>query len=624
MTNVQTVKLSQILPDPDTNSRHHSAYETQLKELADNIEAIGLILPLAVRPVDGGLYRILDGHRRHQALTMIYHGKEEETDVPVLVRNADNADARVLSLAANIMRLPLHPADQYEAFAAMLAEGLSREEIATRFALPVKDVDKRLALGQVAKPFLDAYRKDELKVETIMDLSALSMSRQFEVLKLIGEQGGLDGRGVDWKIRNIINDKAVFSHNAVVKFVGLDAYEAAGGRVERSLFDDTERLVDTDLLFKLAEDKVPSWVEAMRGQGWMFAMREADAPKNWERFERHYPSPVLSDEAARRKTEIEARIDEIDEIDSDELSDEESEALYDERDQLDEELRELTAGAAMSYSDEEKAESCCILLNDWRVTYGVIWPKSKEKPEEGAKPEKPEVKGWSQALIDEIDAHGSVAAQLAIMREHDTADCMLLASLYQDAVPAVTERVLAITTQDRFSDVNINAGKDIQSALKGFGLKGHGFWSLVQQIGKLDGEARAELRAVLVARIMRKRRGKELEEMFGNLTTANVLASWKPEKEFFERLTTAQLEEVHKELTGKGFNTPTTKASAVAMVVTQASARNWVPKWLRKGMSSVDQVKLDHSVEKAKTRKPKAKTTTLVGEDGKTAKKKAA
>lgn len=228
---IQTVKLSQILPDPDTNSRHHSAYEIGLKQLADNIAAIGLILPIAVRPIGDGLYRILDGHRRHQALTMIHSGKLEETDVPVLVREADNADARTLSLAANIMRLPLHAADQYEAFAAMLDEGLSREEIAARFALPVKDVDKRLALGRIAKPFLDAYRKDELKVETIQILTGLSMSRQFEVLKLVAEQGrGYD----DWRIRQLVNDDAIFSNNPIAKFVGIEAYEAAGGRVERN------------------------------------------------------------------------------------------------------------------------------------------------------------------------------------------------------------------------------------------------------------------------------------------------------------------------------------------------------------------------------------------------------
>ena len=620
---IQTVKLAQILPDPVTNSRHHSASETGLKELADNIQAIGLILPLAVRPVGDGLYRILDGHRRHQALTMIHSGKLEETDVPVLVRNADNADARVLSLAANIMRLPLHPADQYEAFAAMLNEGIDRQAIATRFALPLKDVDQRLALGQVTQPFLSAYRKDQLTVETIMYLSALSTSRQWEVLKLIEEQGGLDSKGVDWKIRNLINDRAIFSNNAVVKFAGLNAYEMLGGRVERSLFDDTERLINTDLLYKIAEEKVPQWIEAMRADGWMFAVREQDMPKKWEKWERHYAAPIYSEDQTVRLAVLEQRLEDLHDIDGENWTDE----LEEETDTLEEEAREIRRSSTMSFTAEEKAESVAVLHDDWRVTFGYIWPKAQAAPEEGAKPAAPEVKGWSQKLVDDIESHGTVAAQLAVMREKTLADDMLLAGLYQDTIAANVTRVLALNCTDRFADTEINAGRDITSALKGFGLKGHGFWSLVEQISKLTPEDRDELRAVLVARILKKRRGKDLDEMFEHTATANVLASFKPEKEFFERLTTAQLEEIHKELTGKGFNTPTTKQSAVAMVVTQASARNWLPKSLRKGMAFVDKAKLDHNLDTAAKKKPSKKgvpVTTIVGEDGKTEKMRAA
>jgi ParB/RepB/Spo0J family partition protein len=620
MTTVQTVKLSQLIPDPIINSRL-SGYEDELKQLADNIQSIGLILPLSVRTAGKEIYTIIDGHRRHQALRMVYSGKEEETDVPVLVRDADNADARVLSLAANIMRLPLHPADQFEAFKAMLDEGIEREKIASRFSLSLKDVDQRLALGRVGKPFLNAYRDELITLDTIEDLSALSSQRQVDIYNIIVDQGGME-RVNDYKIRNLINDKAIFENNSVVKFVGLDAYEAEGGRVERSLFDDTVRLIDTDLLYKLAEAAVPGWIERMRAEGWMFAMREPDMPKKWEKWERHYAAPVLSDEAALRRQEIEARLDEIDEIDMDELDEDASEALWEEGATLRDELGEITRGAPMSYTDEEKAESCCVLLEDWRVTYGLIWPKKQEKPEEGAAPEKPEVKGWSQALIDELESHGTKAAQLALMREHDLADCMLLTTLYMDATPTSTSKPFAFNATDRFCDTQINAGAEIGQALKSFGIKGSAFDTVLPVIMGMEGEERARLRAVLTARIMKKRHGKELDEMFKRLSTADVMATWKPEKEFFERLTTAQLEEVHKELTGKGFNTPTTKASAVAMVVTQASARNWMPKLLRAGMSSLDSVKLEHNAAKAKA--PKGKTTTIVGEDGKTERKRKA
>lgn len=621
MSDVHTLKLSQILPDPDTNSRHHSAYEVQLRELADNIQAIGLILPIAVRPIGGGFYRILDGHRRHQALTMIHSGKLEETDVPVLVRDVDKADARVLSLAANIMRLPLHPADQFEAFKAMLDEGKSREEIAAGFALSVKDVDQRLALGRVIPAFLDAYREDVLKVDTIKDLSALSTERQLEVYKQLDHK---EQRRWEWQIRDLINDKTIWSHMPPVKFVGLDIYENAGGRVERSLFDDKVRVLDTDLLYKLAEEKVPGWIEAMKAEGWMFAMREQDMPKKWEKWDKHYAGRVLTEDQVVRMAEIEKRIDEIDEIDPDTLTEEEDEALTAERDKLADEAQEIEQGAPLGYTTEEKAECACVLHDDWRVTYGYIWPKAQPAPEPGEKPAKAEVKGWSQKLIDDVEAHGTVAAQLALIREPHLADAMLIAGLYQDALPQRVDRVLALNCTDRFMETEINAGKDIQSALKGFNLKGASFWPLVEQIAKWEQVTRDELRAVLVARILRKRHGKELDEIFGHTETANVLASWKPEKEFFERLTTSQLSEIYKELTGHGLKEPTTKKSAVDMVVTIASAHNWVPKALRKGLSQIDGAKLDHVTDKAKTKKPSKKgvpVTTVVGEDGKTEKK---
>lgn len=268
-----------------------------------------------------------------------------------------------------------------------------------------------------------------------------------------------------------------------------------------------------------------------------------------------------------------------------------------------------------------------VLYKDWSILTGLVWPKKEAKPEQGELPSRPEVKPWSQALVDEIEAHGTVAAQLAIMREHDLADAMLLATLYMDAIPTSTSKPFAFHSTDKFADVANNAGPEIQKALKSFGLKGSTFAGLVDQISGFDVVKRAELRAVLTARILKKRRGKELEEMLDTLETADVGATWHPEKEFFERLNVKQLEEIYRELTGLGFNDPTTKLSAVAMVVTQAAARGWMPKVLRPGMSTLDDLKLKDSIEKAKKTKakraPKAKTVTKVGEDGKTEKKAA-
>lgn len=282
-----TLKLTDLIPDMECNSRV-TQNEDALKELVASIEQNGLILPLSVRPLPSGSYLIIDGHRRFDALNRIHGNKAGEVDVPVLVRHADNKDARVLSLAANIMRLPLHPADQYEAFAKMLDEGLGEQEIATRFSLPVKDVQQRLALGNLIPAFLDAYRGEDLTLDVLKKLTPLSRERQCEVYQ------SLDGQVSDWRIRQILSDNAVYDVTPIARFVGLEVYEAAGGKVERSLFDDRVKLIDVELLTRLASEKVPGWTDDMKAEGWSGAYLEDQLPKGWNRWERIYAEPVFT------------------------------------------------------------------------------------------------------------------------------------------------------------------------------------------------------------------------------------------------------------------------------------------------------------------------------------------
>ena len=58
--------------------------------------------------------------------------------------------------------------------------------------------------------------------------------------------------------------------NALVRFVGVDAYEAAGGVVRRDLFDDEQSrfLSDPALLQRLATEKLEALAGAVREEGW--------------------------------------------------------------------------------------------------------------------------------------------------------------------------------------------------------------------------------------------------------------------------------------------------------------------------------------------------------------------
>ena len=53
----------------------------------------------------------------------------------------DGEDAAEISLAENIVRLPMHPADQFEAFKALADDGKGPEEIAARFGVRCRHVE---------------------------------------------------------------------------------------------------------------------------------------------------------------------------------------------------------------------------------------------------------------------------------------------------------------------------------------------------------------------------------------------------------------------------------------------------------------------------------------------------
>jgi ParB family chromosome partitioning protein len=99
----------------------------RLQELANSIQANGIVQPLIVRR-QGDYYELIAGERRLRAAKLA--GLQE---VPVVVQ--DYADDQLLELALveNIQREDLNPIETAEAFSRLNTEmNLSHEEIATR------------------------------------------------------------------------------------------------------------------------------------------------------------------------------------------------------------------------------------------------------------------------------------------------------------------------------------------------------------------------------------------------------------------------------------------------------------------------------------------------------------
>jgi ParB/RepB/Spo0J family partition protein len=114
MTDIQMIPLNKLYV-AESNVRKTAA-DDDLGNLVASIEAHGLLQSIVVQPGKRGHFAIIAGGRRYRALSALAEADKLPVNygVPCHVIAAD-ADATELSLAENIVRAPMHPADQFEA-----------------------------------------------------------------------------------------------------------------------------------------------------------------------------------------------------------------------------------------------------------------------------------------------------------------------------------------------------------------------------------------------------------------------------------------------------------------------------------------------------------------------------
>ena len=93
-----------------------------LQELADSIKAQGIIQPLLVRPKADG-FELIAGERRWRAAQQL--GLSE---VPVIVRDADDRAVLELALIENLQRENLNPLEEAQGYAELIGKFLLRQE----------------------------------------------------------------------------------------------------------------------------------------------------------------------------------------------------------------------------------------------------------------------------------------------------------------------------------------------------------------------------------------------------------------------------------------------------------------------------------------------------------------
>ena len=385
---IRTIPLDRLSIAPE-NVRKTPPDATAEAELKASIANHGLLENLVVQSKGpAGGYAVVAGGRRLAALKALAADGVLDADhpVPCLVIDS-NATPAELSLAENVVRIAMHPADQVIAFTKLAESGVTAAAIATRFGTSERLVEQRLRLGNAAPELLDAYRAGEIDLETLKAFAVTTdHARQISVWQQVTDQGY---RPTAWQVKRMLTEERVPANSAMARFVGIEDYEAAGGPVLRDLFAAEDEsgiwLEDPALLQKLAMAKLGETVKDLQTRWrWATAAPEVD----WTeiaRYGRISPEPATPTREETAELErLRTREDELSDLDEEDWTEE----LEEEAQAIETRTCEINAAVEgrATYRTEDCAIAGCIATIDWRgelqIVAGLVRPEDMPKPAE--------------------------------------------------------------------------------------------------------------------------------------------------------------------------------------------------------------------------------------------------
>ncbi|MDH6264562.1 DNA-binding protein [Bradyrhizobium sp. BR13661] len=144
---------------------------------------------------------------------------------------------------------------------------MTEEDIAARHFVNPAIVKQRLRLASVSPKLHEVYAEDGMTLEQLMGFSVTAdHARQEQVWENVSRSGYDE----PYQIRRMLTENTVRGSDRRAQFVGLDAYQHAGGGVLRDLFehDDGGWLQDVVLLDRLVTEKLKAEAKTIAAEGW--------------------------------------------------------------------------------------------------------------------------------------------------------------------------------------------------------------------------------------------------------------------------------------------------------------------------------------------------------------------
>lgn len=148
--------ISDIEPNRDQPRKQFD--DAALRELADSIAEHGVIQPLLVRPVGGGVYQIVAGERRWRASRLA-----GLTEVPAVVKELSDSETMEIALVENLQREDLDPIEEAEGIAQLIETyALTQEQAAQKLGKSRPAVANALRLLNLPDEVRELIRKGKL------------------------------------------------------------------------------------------------------------------------------------------------------------------------------------------------------------------------------------------------------------------------------------------------------------------------------------------------------------------------------------------------------------------------------------------------------------------------------
>lgn len=582
------IHLSEIHYNPLINARRDT--ETDVTELAATIDAQAIGQPLLLRPVGKG-YEPVDGGRRLRALKLLAEQGKISSDhlVPAYIRDLDDAEAMSLSLATVITRVDLHPADEALDFTDLVAQGITPDDIAARFGIPLRRVKQRLAIGRLPHEIIAALKAGEIG---LADAQAYTLLRDPKhALKLFKS-----GVTREWHIRQEFGKARVPADSAEAKYVGRDAYVAAGGAIDKDLFSNNVWLADGKLLSKLCQQKLKADEKAWLAEGWSFVIIEEGNSYKTASWPTLPPEgkPNLSKEQKARVDQLRGEIKTLEKKlrEADEEDDAESEQL----EALKDKLFDLTR---KHFTDAQRKKSGVVVryrYHEIEVKFGVMKPTAAKKearvskqtaddddsPSPVRKIEPDAEADFTQALAVEMANVMTHAMQRAVVEKPQQALKLAAAVLMTASNFAKPEGFVIEAPVKRFAEIGADAAAAHQQMMDRAQHKPSPLY-VVEMFDALCADA---LLDQIIARSLApllKITDAQMQDLGPIIKhfDPDVAAHWQPDEQFFKRMPRESLAAALNEAAIAGVTPSKKKKELVEMAVGQLVPKGWLPKPLR-------------------------------------------